>query len=165
MMKMLFLLRHAKAVSGSDSSRDLDRSLNDQGRRQAERVGEYLKERNIGLDLVLSSTARRARETTELVLAAAECVTEVRYDPRIYEASRQQLLAVVSEIEEEKSKVLLVGHNPALEELLQRLTGRFDSMATGTLAKVDLKASHWTEAADQEGHLDWLVRPQELARG
>jgi phosphohistidine phosphatase len=164
-MKTLLLLRHAKAVSGSDSLRDLDRSLNDQGRRQAESVGKYLKEQNIDLDLVLSSTARRARETTELVLAAAECVTEVRYDPRIYEASRQQLLEVVSEIEEDKSQVLLVGHNPGLEELLQRLTGCFESMGTGTLAKVDLKSSHWNEAADHEGHLDWLLKPQELARG
>jgi len=161
-VQTLLLLRHAKAVSGSDSLRDLDRSLNDQGRRQAERVGKYLKEQNIGLDLVLSSTARRARETTELVLTAAECVIEVRYDLRIYEASRQQLLEVVSELEEQKNRILLVGHNPGLEELLQRLTGRFESMATGTLAKVDLKASHWTEAADHEGHLDWLVKPQEL---
>ncbi len=163
-MKSIFLLRHAKAVSGGDSLRDLDRPLNERGRGQAERVGKYLKEQNIGLDLVFSSTAQRARETTELVLAAAECVPEVRYDPRIYEASRQQLLEVVSEIEEDKSAVLLVGHNPGLEELLQRLTGRVESMATGTLAKVDLNASDWTEAADQEGHLDWLVKPQELAR-
>lgn len=161
-MRTLLLLRHAKAVSGSDSLRDLDRSLNDQGRNQSEHVGKYLKEQNIGLDLVLSSTARRARETTELVLTAAECVIEVRYDLRIYEASRQQLLEVVSELEEQKNRILLVGHNPGLEELLQRLTGRFESMATGTLAKVDLKASHWTEAANHEGHLDWLVKAQEL---
>lgn len=163
-MKSILLLRHAKAVSGSDSLPDRDRSLNEQGRGQAERVGKYLKEQNIGLDLVLSSPSRRARETTELVLAAAKCVTEVRYDPRIYEASRQQLLELVSEIEEDKSAVLLVGHNPGLEDLLQRLIGRVESMATATLAKVDLKASHWIEAADQEGQLDWLVKPQEFAR-
>lgn len=161
-MRTLLLLRHAKAVSGSDSLRDLDRSLNDQGRSQSERVGKYLKKQNIGLDLVLSSTARRARETTELVLTAAECVIEVRYDLRIYEASRQQLLEVVSELEDQKNRILLVGHNPGLEELLQRLTGRFESMATGTLANVDLKASHWTEAANHEGRLDWLVKAQEL---
>lgn len=164
-MKILFLLRHAKAVSGSDSLRDFDRSLNDQGRKQAERVGKYLNEQNIDLDLVLSSTALRARETTEQVLTAAECVTEVRYDQRIYEASRQQLVEVVSEIEADKSKVLLVAHNPGLEELLQRLTGRFEPMAPGSLAKVELKASQRTKAGDQKGHLDWLVKPKELAGG
>ena len=164
-MKMLLLLRHAKAVSGSDSLRDFDRPLSDQGRRQAEGVGKYLKEQNIALDLVLSSTALRARQTTELVLAVAECVTEVRYDQRIYEASRQQLLEVVSEIEGDKSKVLLVGHNPGLEELLQSLTGLSAPMATGTLAKIDLRAPEWSNAADQKAHLDLLVKPNELAGG
>ena len=164
-MKTLFLLRHARAVSGSDSLRDFDRSLSEQGRGQAESVGKYLKEQNIGLDLVLGSTAVRARETTEIVLRTAGCVTEVCYDQRIYEASRQQLLEVVSEFEEEDSKVLLVGHNPGLEELLQRLTGRLEPMGTGTLAKVVLSASEWTEAADQKGHLDWLWKPKELIGG
>ena len=160
---MLLLLRHARAVSGSDSLRDFDRSLTDQGRRVAERVGRYLKEQSIGLDLVLSSTALRARETTALVLSAAGCLSEVRYDQRIYEASRPQLLEVVSEVEGDKIKVLLVGHNPGLEQLLQSLTGRFEPMAAGTVAKVDLKASQWTRTADQQGNLDWLVQPKELA--
>lgn len=160
-MKILFLLRHAKAVSGSDGLRDLDRSLTDEGHRQAERIGKYLKEQNVGFDLVLSSTALRARDTTQLVLTAAEWIGEVRYDQRIYDANRQQLLRVVSEIEGDKSKVLLVGHNPGLEELLQRLTGRFEPMATGTITKIDLKAGTWTKAAEPDGHLDWLVRPDE----
>lgn len=164
-MKILFLLRHAKAAPSSDSLQDFDRSLSDEGRRQAERVGKYLKEQNVDLDLVLSSTALRARETTELVLKAAQWVTEVRYDQRIYEASRQQLLEVVSEIERHKSKVLLVGHNPALEELLQRLTDHFGNMATGSLAKIDLSVSEWSEAADHKAHLDWLVKPKELGSG
>ena len=159
-MKILFLLRHAKAVSSGDSLRDFDRSLSDQGRKQAERIGKYLKEQNIGLDLVLSSTALRARETTELVLTAAECISQVRYDQRMYEASRQQLLEVVSEIEEDKNQVLLVGHNPGLEELQQRLTGRFESMGTGTLAKIAFGASEWAEAAAANSDLNWLFNPQ-----
>ena len=159
-MKSLFLLRHAKAVSSSDSLRDFDRSLSDQGRKQAELVGNYLKEQNIGLDLVLSSTALRARETTELVLTSAERIGEVRYDQRIYEASTQQLLEVISEIEEETNEVLLVGHNPGLEELLKQLTGRFESMGTGTLAKIAIGGSEWTEAAAEKGDLNWLFKPQ-----
>lgn len=158
-MKNLFLLRHARAVSSSDGLRDFDRFLSDQGRQQAERVGKHLKEQNVGLDLVLSSTALRARETTELVLTAAERMSEVGYDQRIYEASARQLLEVVSEIEEDKNKVLLVGHNPGLEELLQRLTGRLESIGTGTLAKITLGATEWTEAAAEEGDLNWLLKP------
>lgn len=159
-MKTLFLLRHAKPVSGADSLKDFDRTLSDEGRGQAESVGKYLKDKNLELDLVLSSTALRARETTEIVLTTAGFLTEVRYDPRIYEASRQQLLELISEIEANKGKVLLVGHNPAMEELLRRLTDHFEPMGTANLAKVDLGVPEWTEAADRKGHLDWLVKPE-----
>jgi phosphohistidine phosphatase len=158
-MKNLFLLRHAKSVPASDGLRDLDRSLNDHGRRQAEHVGKYLKQQNIVLDLVLSSTALRARETTQLVLTAAECEVEVRYDQKIYEASRQQLLEVISEIEEDKSVVLLVGHNPGLEELLRHLTDHSWPMGTATLAKVNLAMSEWNKITRQKGQLDWRITP------
>lgn len=161
-MKILFLLRHAKAVPSTGSLEDFDRRLNDQGRMQAERVGKYFKEQNLGLDLVLSSTALRARETTKLFLNAAECVAETQFDQRIYDAGRHQLLQVISEIEEHKVNALLVGHNPGFEELLQRLTSRFESMATCTLAKIDLGISEWSGIADATGHLDWLAKPNEL---
>jgi phosphohistidine phosphatase len=161
-MQTLFLLRHAKAVPGSGSLQDPDRPLSDQGRTQARRMGNYFKEQKFELDLVLSSTALRARETTELFLKAAECVTEVYYDQRIYEASRHQLLKVLAEIDQDKSNVLLVGHNPVLEELLRHLTGRFESMATGTLAKIDFEAADWIDPAETKGHLDWLIKQAEL---
>jgi phosphohistidine phosphatase len=161
-MKTLFLLRHAKSVPAIGSWPDLDRSLTDEGCRQAERVGKYLKQQNTVLDLVLSSPALRARETTQLVLTAAECVVEVRYDMRIYEASRQQLLQIISEIDVEKSSVLLVGHNPGLEEVLQGLTDCFAPMGTATLAKIDLTASEWNKITGQKGQLDWLMKPDEL---
>jgi phosphohistidine phosphatase len=157
-MKTLFLLRHAKSVPAGSGLRDFDRPLTEPGRRQAERVGNYLKEQNVDLDLVLSSSALRARETTDLVLTAAERVVEVRYDQRIYEASRQQLLEVIFEIEVEYSRALLVGHNPGLEELLQHLTNRVGAMGTATLAKIDLEVSEWTDMAQEKGHLDWLVK-------
>ena len=158
-MKNLFLLRHAKAVSSSSGWRDFDRSLSAQGREQAEHVGKYLKQQNIGFDLVLSSTALRARETTELVLTAAGSMSEVRYDQRIYEASAQQLLELISGLEDEKKEVLFVGHNPGLEELLKRLTGRFETMGTSTLAKIVIGRSEWIEAATENRDLNWLCKP------
>lgn len=161
-MKILFLLRHAKAVPASDGLKDFDRSLSDQGRRQAERVGKYLTEQNVVVDLVLSSPALRARETTELAMKAAGFLAEVRHDQRIYEASRQQLLEVIAEIGEDKSGVLLVGHNPGIEELSQHLTDRYAPMATATVAKIDLEDSQWTKVAHEKGHLDWLLKPDEL---
>ncbi len=161
-MRTLYLLRHAKAAPGSDTVRDPDRPLSDQGRRQARRVGEYLKNQNIVHDLALSSTALRARETTEVVLTEAECAADVRYDQRIYEATRQQLLEVISEIDDGNSRVLLVGHNPGLEELIHHLTDHFVHLATATLAKIDLPVSEWTKATGHSGQLDSLVKPDEV---
>jgi phosphohistidine phosphatase len=173
-MKTLFLLRHAKAENGGDDSPDFDRALNDRGRKEARAVGTFIRKQNVGLDLVLSSPAVRARETTELVLGSAELALEVRYDQRIYEAGPQRLLEVISQLEDEMSAVLMVGHNPGLGELLSLLTGRIEHMATGTLAKIDLKAAgpdadsrrgvrEWSKVLEEKGTLDWTVKPKELA--
>jgi phosphohistidine phosphatase len=162
-MKTLFLLRHAKAENGSTGSPDFDRALNDRGRKEAQAVGAFIRKQNLVLDLILSSTAKRARETTELILASANLSVDVGYDQRIYEAGPLRLLEVLSEIEEDHSSVLLVGHNPGMEELLQLLTGRLEHMATGTLAKIDLKADWLNQTLETKGNLDWIVKPKELA--
>jgi phosphohistidine phosphatase len=162
-MKTLFLLRHAKAENGSAGSPDFDRALNDRGRKEAQAVGTFIQKQNLVLDLVLSSTAKRARETTELVLASANLAVEMRYDQRLYEAGPLRLLEVISQIEEGRSSVLLVSHNPGMEELLQLLTGRLERMATGTLAKIDLKVARWNQALEEKGSLDWMVKPKELS--
>ena len=107
----------------------------------------------------------RARETAELVLAAAELAANVRYDERIYEAGPLRLLEAISESEKDRSAVLVVGHNPGMEELLQILTGRNEQMATGTLAKIDLNADEWNKVREGDASLDWIVKPKELAAG
>lgn len=157
-MKTLFLLRHARAIPGSSSVPDFERPLDDNGRRQAERMGVFFREQKHSLDLVLSSTALRARETTEIFLNAAESLAEVRYEQRIYEASRPELLEMVATIEGDRRNVLLVGHNPGFEEMLQQLTGRSGAMAPSSLAKISFEMP---AAPDEKamGNLDWLVNP------
>ena len=167
-MKTLFLLRHAKAENPAPGSTDLNRALNERGRREAQAVGTFIKKQNLRFDLVLCSTAVRARETAELVLAAAELAAKVRYDGRIYEAGPPRLREVTAEIEAHTSTVLLVGHNPGMEELLQLLTDRVERMATGTLAKIDLAADEWSKITEDNANLcnlDWIVKPKELAAG
>jgi phosphohistidine phosphatase len=162
-MKTLFLLRHAKAENGSAGSPDFARVLNDRGRKEAQAVGVFIREQKLLIDLIFSSTAKRARETTELVLVSANLAVDVRYDQRIYEAGPLRLLEVVSQIEEGRSSVLLVGHNPGMEELLRLLTDGVEHLATGTLAKIDLKAAGWSNVVDENGSLDWIVKPKKLA--
>jgi phosphohistidine phosphatase len=161
-MKTLFILRHAKSSWKDDSLKDFDRPLNSRGRKAAELIGTLMRKEKLTPDLVLSSPAVRARETIEIVMKTARLSAELRYDQRIYEAGPLRLLEVISQIEEDKSSVLLVGHNPGLEELLQVLTGSAEHIATGTLGKIDLKASKWSKTLEDKGSLDWLVKAKEL---
>ena len=164
-MKSLFLLRHAKAENATAGEADLDRSLNERGRQEAQAIGKYVKKQNLTFDLVLCSPATRARNTAELVIAAAEIVVTVRNERRIYEAGPGQLLEVISEVKNELSNLVLVGHNPGIEELLRLLTGRLEPMAPGTLAKIGIDGKQWTRVPETRGELDWVVRPKELVDG
>jgi phosphohistidine phosphatase len=162
-MKTLLLLRHAKAENAAGGSSDINRALDERGKEEAQAIGTFIRKQNLSVDVVLCSPAVRARETAELVLGAAEVTANVRYDQRIYEASPRQLLEVISEVEKDKSAVFLVGHNPGMEDLLSALTGEGEPMATGTLAKINLKLDEWTRVTEDIGDLECIVRPDELA--
>ena len=161
-MKTLLLLRHAKAENAAPGSPDFDRALNERGKKEAQAIGRFIRKQNLVVELVLCSPAIRARETAELVLSAAEVTASVRYDKRIYEAAPRQLLEVISEVEEEQTTVLLVGHNPGMEELLRALTGMEEPLATGTLARIDFSFDAWNGVTEDRGSLELIVRPNEL---
>jgi phosphohistidine phosphatase len=161
-MKTLFLLRHAKSSWKDASVKDFDRPLNQRGLKAAPSVGKLLRKRKLQPDLVLSSPAERARQTTELVLAGAGLKVEVRHDERIYEATVARLFEVVAQIEEDANVAMLVGHNPGLEELLEALTGAARSLSTAALACIELDIEKWNKVRAGTGQLEWLVRAKEL---
>lgn len=158
-MKTLLLLRHASAENAADGLSDSNRSLNERGKKEAKAIGTFIKKQNSTVGVVLCSPALRARETAELVLVAAEVAANVRYDQRIYEAAPGQLLEVISEVEAAKNIVLLVGHNPGIEELLRALTGRGEPMAPGTLARIDFNFPEWRRITEDSGSLEWINTP------
>jgi phosphohistidine phosphatase len=161
-MKTLYLLRHGKSSWKDETVIDVERPLNGRGRKASEAVGNFLKREKIILDLVLSSSAIRARETTQLVMEVAKLRTDLRFDERIYEASAQRLLEVIRQIEKSKKSVLLVGHNPGLEDFLKMLTGAVELMPTATLSKVILSASNWAEVGGKDATLEWIITAKQL---
>jgi|SRR6185437_10945316 len=158
-MKTLFLLRHAKAENAAPGSPDINRALNERGKREALALGAFIRKQSSTFELVLCSPAVRARETAELVLSAAEVTVNVRYDQRIYEAGPRQLLEVISEVAANQSAVLLVGHNPGMEELLRALTGKGEPMATCTLAQIDFNFADWGRVTECSGSLELINQP------
>lgn len=162
-MKTLYLLRHAKSSWGDSTVQDFDRPLNGRGRDAAPLVGRLIRERRLRVDLLLSSPAARARQTAELVKESAGLSAELLYDERIYEADAARLLEVVTQTAEPAGALMIVGHNPGMEELLKILTGGEHRMPTAALACVALDVDVWGKARGRAGRLEWLVRPKELA--
>ena len=162
-MKTLLLLRHAKSISTEGKFADFDRPLSDRGREEARRIGRYIKQQTIQLDFVLSSPAVRARETTESVLQFAELRSEARYEDRIYEATPFSLTEVVSQVDDDRKRVLLVGHNPAMEELLGLLTGHPNHMSTAALAEIEVETENWNALAESTCKLVWMISAKELS--
>jgi phosphohistidine phosphatase len=87
---------------------------------------------------------------------------ELRLDERIYEATAGRLVEVVSQLENEHKAVLLVGHNPGMQELLLLLTGQNEEYPTAALTKITFKNLKWAEVGNKKGSLEWIVKPKEL---
>ena len=161
-MLTLYLLRHAKSSWDDAAQQDFERTLTNRGREACALLGEFIQEKRIDFDLVLVSTAVRTRETIELVKERAKFRGEVRYDERIYEATVSQLLEIISQIDNDRESVLLVGHNPGIEELLALLTGEQQRVTTANFAKIKFEATKWSADLAHKGTLEWIVQPKEI---
>jgi phosphohistidine phosphatase len=162
-MKTLLLLRHAKSSWKEASLSDFERPLNGRGLKAASLMGRFLRRQKLQADTIVSSPAKRARQTAQLVIEAMKLNAALRLDERIYEATVHDLLEVISQMEESANVVLLVGHNPGLEELLEFLTDEARQMPTAALALINLDIDKWSETRLRAGHLEWLVKPKEIS--
>ncbi len=169
-MKSLTLLRHAKSGWDDAVRRDFDRPLNPRGRRAARTVGLELKAQGLAFDLVLASPARRVIETLDEVAGAYGPLPQ-RYDQRLYLASTATLLEIVRATPDSVERLLLVGHNPGLEELALCLSRRDEAglrgevevkYPTGTVAEIGLPVEHWAEVGDGMGRIERFIRPRDL---
>ena len=133
-MAELVIMRHAKSA-WPDGFADLERPLDDRGRREAPFAGRWIQEHHAP-DLVISSPALRTRQTWELVSAELETVPEVRFDERLYATSAETYASVVREAADDVRTLLLIGHNPDVEDLVTLLTGDSVGFKTGTIAVV-----------------------------
>ena len=131
-MRQLVLLRHAKAAVDSDTGQDFDRPLAPRGREDAPVVGKALADAGAEPELVLVSAARRTRETWELVSAAFPGV-EARFLDELYDATAETLLHLVEHAK--VARLMIIGHNPGLQELAIRLARRNTPLDAAVRAK------------------------------
>jgi phosphohistidine phosphatase len=162
-MKILLLLRHAKSDWDDPTLDDIDRPLNARGLKDAPRMGKLLRKQELLPDLALCSDAKRARATLELVAEESGYQGEIRYTRDLYAAPADAFLEALSVLPGEYKSVMLVGHNPSLEELLYKLTGQRQPLSTAALAQVRLLIESWQElGAQTRGELVHIWRPKEI---
>ena len=168
-MKSLLLFRHAKSDWGYPGLRDFDRPLNQRGNQAAVRMGRWMSEDQLQPQWLVCSTAQRAQQTLQglrehLVIPDAR----IHHQDRLYLASVTTLLEVMAQCPRDRGTVMLIGHNPGLEDLLHYLCGpglplssKGKLMTTATLAQVHLP-DDWQQLAPRCGKLQRIIRPGEI---
>ena len=127
-------------------------------------MGKQIKDKDLTPDLILSSTAVRAARTAEAVAEKCGYKEEIVYINDLYLGEPETYVAAVNDLDDEKvNTVLVIGHNPGMESLLQMLTDKVESLPTGGLACIKVPVRAW-KALNGEiiSHLDSLYRPRDL---
>jgi phosphohistidine phosphatase len=170
-MKKLSLLRHAKSSWDDPVERDFDRPLNGRGRRAAQRMGAHFRDEGLAFDQVIASPALRIRQTVEGLESGLGARLQPHWDQRIYMASAAILFDLVQETADEVGHLLLIGHNPGLEDLCLLATegdeGALRAEAalkypTATLATLHFPLDRWAAVGEGSATLAAFVRPRDL---
>ncbi|MEA1938840.1 MAG: histidine phosphatase family protein [Pseudomonadota bacterium] len=171
-MKKLFILRHAKSSWDDPDIDDHERPLAPRGARAGTLIGRHLKNIGINPDLILCSTAKRARDTLHLVLAQLDSNTDPLYERSLYMCGAQGWIQRLRGVPETFNTVLVVGHNPDLHELAAAMavTGDEDAidsvmtkMPTAGLAEFDLDMDAWSAFPPLAPQLVRFITPRDLA--
>jgi phosphohistidine phosphatase len=162
-MKKLLLMRHAKSCWEEPDIPDHERPLKKRGKKDAERMGKMLKSKKLDPDLILSSTALRAKETAEIVADKCKYKKEIIFLDYLYMAEPSDILHAIEKNAKKEKTILVVGHNPGLEAFLQIANGKVESLPTAAIAYLTAPIDDWADLEKEENvKLKKLWRPKDL---
>jgi phosphohistidine phosphatase len=162
-MKTLYLMRHAKS-DWTQLVPDLERPLNARGRKAAPGMGNYLSSQHEVPQLIMCSPSLRTRTTASLVADCFVQTTKIEVFTDIYEASPEQLWELVSAIPDYLERVMLIGHNPAMEEILMGVSPEtLSNFPTAAVAKLTSSVASWKYFGESAASVVWFVKPKELS--
>lgn len=142
---------------------DHDRPLNKRGKQDAPRIGRFLYQQDLIPDLIVSSTAKRARKTAQAVADEVDYPKEITQTRNLYHAYPEAYFEILEGLDNHFRTVLMVAHNPGIEELVAQLSGIYEQMPTGALAHFELPIDDWQDVEDEmRGKLKGIYRPKEL---
>lgn len=157
-MKRLYVVRHGKAENDGPSGDDFDRKLAERGKDDAKKLGARLKDRDVRVDMIFSSPAKRARKTARILAKKIGYEKDkIVCDPMIYEDSFKGALDLIRSADNSLERLMIVGHNPGLTRLVAFLTGKdVDSLPTCGAACIDFDLDSWKDAEEGGGSLSYL---------
>ncbi len=162
-MKTCLLMRHAKSSWKDLTLPDHDRPLKKRGKRDAPRMGTLLMDQNLTPDVILCSTAKRARQTVDGVLENCDFEGELNYLEELYHADYGTYLEVLSRLPNRIDTAMIVGHNPEMDEFLEDVCAVYDHMVTAAIALIQFLVDDWAElSSESQGDLLQLWSPREL---
>lgn len=153
-MKTLFLGRHAKSSWDDSGLSDFERPLNDRGERDAPEMGRRLAEKHATADVILCSTAVRARTTAAILAKEWGYEGDLLLEPKLYEASSSQMLDFIQELEDEATSVLVIAHNPTITSLANLLGNlSIGNMPTCGIVVLKIPCNKWSEVEVERAEL------------
>jgi phosphohistidine phosphatase len=162
-MKTLLLMRHAKSSWKHADTPDHERPLNKRGNKDAPLMGSLIKDKELIPQKILCSTAVRATETAKMIQSKSGFSGETVFLDSYYLAEPNAYLEPLQSLPDDIERVMVIGHNPGLEGLLQILSGQIVSLSTGAVAHLLLHINHWNELnLDSEGELVETFSPHDL---
>ncbi len=144
-MKTLLIVRHGKSSWKDKSLQDKERPLKKRGKKESKFVGEMLVENELVPQLILTSDAVRATETARIIAKTAGNKEAVKLVPAFYMAEPQAYIDTLNTLPDTVERVMIVGHNPGLEALLQFIDGKIESLPTGSMAYLAVNIKTWSE--------------------
>ena len=170
-MRRLLLFRHSKAEPSKPGEEDRARALIERGRKDAARIGAYMATHALRPDRVLVSPAKRAQESWKHVAAALRPAPAATMVEKLYDATPHAILAAIKDVPASAHTLMVVGHNPGLQELAAMLiaSGDIDAredlrekLPTSGLVIVDFAFDDWSRLHPQSGRLERFVGPRSL---
>ncbi len=142
-MKTLLIMRHAKSSWNYPELSDYDRPLNARGKRDAPRMGQHLRQEGLIPDRILTSSAKRARKTASKVAKSCGYTGKVKKLDALYDTVPGVYFEVLQALPDKYQRVMVFGHNPTMEQLVNYLTAEIERMPTAALAHIELPIQHW----------------------
>lgn len=162
-MKTVLLLRHAKSSWDNPALSDHERPLNKRGCRAAPRIGQLIADEGLVPDIIVSSTAARARSTAELVAEESGYGGDILFCDDLYLAAPATYQLQMSQLADDTASAMFVGHNPGISELLYAMSGEHSDMPTAALAHLQSHNSSWRDFEHSaKADLVGFWRPREL---